>query len=192
MKSIVSTLLLTLTAINLNAAITALYFESSPTSWVGRGETVYVTPAQDYDFNITINLLHILSFWISNTDTVGIQDDRWWSLDLATPNDEPFAVGMYTDTARYPFQDDDQPGLTFYGNGRGNNRNGGFFEVLEVAYDNDDKLVKLAVDFTQYGEQNPARWINGKLRYNSMVPIPEPAIAPALLGLAALIACRRR
>jgi len=44
--------------------------------------------------------------------------------------------------------------LTFSGNHRANNRNLGFFEVLEAAYDPFGALESFAVDFTQYGEQN--------------------------------------
>ena len=48
------------------------------------------------------------------------------------PFNEVLSPGVYSDTARFPFQDADQPGLTLSGNHRGNNRNGGFFEVFEA------------------------------------------------------------
>jgi hypothetical protein len=84
-------------------------------------------------------------------------------------------VGLYEGATRWPFQNDEDPGLSFSGNHRGNNRNLGFFNILEAVYLPSGGIESLAVDFTQYGEQNPDWWINGKLRYNSdvsVVPLP--------------------
>jgi hypothetical protein len=97
---------------------------------------------------------------------------------LAAPNNQPLEVGFYDNVARYPFQTDDQPGFDFHGDGRGNNTLCGSFEILEIAFDPDGNLERLAVDFTQYGSELPDMWLTGQFRYNSDIPIssvPIPA-----------------
>jgi len=164
-----------------------LSFESSEQSWVGQGESFTVTPDDGYIFSGGgARFDNSLSFRIASLNSPfgpdwnpGSGDPyNYWRLDLAAPFDQLLSVGLYNDTARYPFQDDAQSGLTFSGNHRGNNRNSGFFEVLEISFDGIGNIGTLAVDFTQYGETNPDWWINGQLRYNSDAPlaaVPLPA-----------------
>jgi len=66
-------------------------------------------------------------------------------------------------------------GLAFYGNGRGNNRLEGYFEVLEAVYDNNGEVDRFAVDFVQYDEGHHDWGVYGSLRYNSSSVIPEPS-----------------
>jgi len=153
-----------------------LSFDSSPNSWVGQGDSRFVTPGDGYDFSVRTNFDNGLSFSIERDAPYGDPLRDWWTLELAAPFGDLLTVGLYEDATRWPFQADDAPGLTFSGNHRGNNRNLGFFEVLEATYDSLGALESFAVDFTQYGEQNLDRWIVGQLRYNSEVPlnVPEP------------------
>ena len=124
-------------------ALTMFSFDSSPSSWVGQGESVYVTPEDDYLFtvrqgtlnHVSIRIASLNSPFVPEWDPSSGQEYNYWTLDLAAPSDDPLDLGFYADTARYPFQDEYQPGLTLSGNHRGNNRNGGFFEILEIAFD---------------------------------------------------------
>jgi len=173
-------------------ALTMFSFDSSQNSWVGQGESVYVMPEDGYLFKLWSSTLNHVSICIFSLNSPfgpewapsSGEDYNYWFLDLAAPFNDPLEVGFYDDTARYPFQDDDQPGLTLSGNHRGNNRNGGFFEISEIAFDENNVLTNLSVDFTQYGEEQESRWITGSLRYNSneTAPVPEPTTL-ALLGL---------
>lgn len=167
-----------------------LSFESSKSSWVGQGESHTVSPNDGYIFSggqarfdnsLTFRVASLNSPFGPEWDPLSGERYNYWSLDLAAPFDQVLGLGLYENTARYPFQANDQPGLTFSGNHRGNNRNSGFFEILEISFDNLGNVGSLAVDFTQYGETNMDWWINGKFRFNSDIPIsgatvPEPSV----------------
>ena len=164
-----------------------LSFESSKQSWVGQGESHTVSPSDGYIFSTRAERFdNSLSFQISslnspfgpNWNPTSGDLYNYWVLELAAPFNRVLSVGLYENIARYPFQDDSQPGLTFYGNHRGNNTNSGFFEVLDIAFDDLGGINKIAVNFTQYDETNPDWWVNGQLRYNSELPltaVPLPA-----------------
>lgn len=168
-----------------------LQFESSPSSWVGHGESRFVTPDDGYIFSVQSYFDNSLYFRIerdgpSHSDPL----HDHWSLALAAPSDNMLTVGLYEGATRWPFQNDEDPGLSFSGNHRGNNRNLGFFNILEAVYLPSGGIESLAVDFTQYGEQNPDWWINGKLRYNSDVSV-VPLPASVWLFMAGLVAITR-
>lgn len=165
-----------------------LSFDSSDQSWVGQGQSFTIGPEDGYLFTGEVGTYdNSLSFMISSLDSpfgpdwnpASGEEYHYWRLDLAAPYDASLETGFYDNTARYAFQADSQAGLTFSGDHRGNNRNSGFFNVLEIAFDENGDLSRFAVDFTQYGEENPDWWIAGQLRFNSDIPlnasVPEPA-----------------
>jgi len=177
-------------SVSADAAL-VLYFESSPESWVGHGLTVLTTPEDGYSFVAVRNYDNGVTFRVENYLNPPPYDQHW-RLELAAPFNATLVSGFYDNAARFPFQDIDQPGLSFTGNHRGNNRNSGHFTVLEAVYGPGGGVVRFAVDFTQYDEENPRWWINGQVRYNSDVPyVPEPATL-ALFGLSALGIRKRR
>ena len=184
-----------------------LSFESSESSWVGQGESHTVSPDDGYLFTGSQssydNSLHFMVASLNSPfgpdwDPLSGERYNYWTLELAAPFDQVLGVGLYENAARWPFQNDDQPGLTFSGNHRGNNRNSGFFEVLEISFDDLGNIGSFAVNFTQYGETNPDWWINGKLRFNSDIPlsvssVPEPSVIYLLaLGVAVLLFVSRQ
>lgn len=164
-----------------------LSFDSSEQSWVGAGQSRYITAEDGYDFTANTNFDNGLSFSIRRD--VPFEDPLYdyWRLELAAPFNALLTEGLYEDATRWPFQDADAPGLTFAGNHRGNNRNLGFFNILEASYDPAGNLDSFAVNFTQYGEQDPDRWIVGQFRFNSDVPVAAPEPGTALLFLAGLL-----
>ena len=168
-----------------------LSFESSEQSWVGQGESYAVSPSDGYIFSggesrfdnsLSFRIASLNSPFGPDWDPASGDPYNYWTLDLAAPFDQLLDVGLYDNAARYPFQDDAQPGLTFSGNHRGNNQNSGFFEILEISFDGIGDISSLAVDFTQYGETNPDWWINGQLRFNSDIPL-KPVPLPASIWL---------
>lgn len=166
---------------------TAFYFTSSPTSWIGGGRTMTITPADGYVFYPELPA-NDLDVWIAKPDL----SDRW-SLDFQAPYAAKLAVGLYTDVQDYPFQQLDHPGLAFQGNGRGSAGVTGWFQVLEYSEVN-GVLASAAVDFVQYDRGDVAKWNIGSFRYNSAIPltVPEPtSIGLVLLGSALLLAHAR-
>lgn len=176
-------------------AATEFYYTSSPASWVGQGETVSVSPDLGFEFIVSRNFDNGISFSIRN-DASGPAQSSWWYLDFAAPSGVPLSVGSYLGATRWPFQDAEKPGLSFSGNGRGNNRLTGMFNVLEVEYSPAGEVASFAADFLQYDEGIESWWNQGSIRYNSDIAIsvvPEPAShAVFAMGLIALFALQRR
>ncbi len=148
------------------AATTAFFFESSPTSFIGRGESLLAT--RD-DFFIGVGAS-------SGGQTVQVNVlernfNSFWHLDLSAPAGQTLAVGLYTSTVIYPVLTGGNPGLNFYGDGRGNSTLSGSFEVFEITYNTDGSLASFAANFTQHDQTLPDRWNNGGIRFNSDVAI---------------------
>jgi len=171
-------------------AATLLSFLSSPYSWVGGGETVSAGPDNGFDISVLGDQFTPIT-QITSTLHFSVLEPwtpdgwRWWYLRLAAPEGANLSVGSYAYATRWPFQETTAPGLDFSGNGRGNNRLTGSFNILEsnVA---DDGTFSFAVDFLQYDEESSNAWIKGAIRYNSEVPInltPEPIVVDPPIDL---------
>jgi hypothetical protein len=158
-----------------------LYFTSSPTSWVGQGETLtFTSPTTAFSSHRHDNAV-CLSF---------NNGQDWYDLYLIGPVSTLPTVGFYPNATRWPFTGTG-PGLWFVGNGRGDNTITGHFNVLQANYDLNGNVVSFAVDFTQYDEGAKANWVAGSFRYNSSIPIPELGTV-LLLGLGGLFFRRKR
>jgi hypothetical protein len=165
----------------LNSPSTAFYFTSSPSSYVGSGETTTITPDGGYSFVVG-------SFYNIFYAQIQLPDySDYWELDVEAPDGDTLTPDIYTDAHR--FEDSVHPGLSFYGNSRGDNGVTGQFQVLDLTIA-DGVVISAAVDFTQYDEGNPNWWNVGSLRYNSTVPltVPEPSsFALVLLASASFV-----
>lgn len=114
--------------------------------------------------------------------SVKFDDGKNWRFDFAAPtfNTETsednsgnlLEVKLYEEATRYPFNSATKPGLNFSGNGRGNNTSSGSFNVLEIEYNDENEIERLAVDFIQYDESEDSTGTNsfGSLRINSTIP----------------------
>jgi|GEM_PF-2123413 len=164
------------------AAAVIFSFQSSEQSWVGQGESVTVTPDDGYVF-IPTQSGNSLHFGILGPDWDFLHDPiNFWGLTLAAPFGQVLEVGLYDNATHYSFQDAAQPGLIFSGNYRDPDQLSGFFEILEISFNGVGEVDSLAVDFTQYDENNPDWWNKGQLRFNSDVPL-SPVPLPASIWL---------
>lgn len=136
---------------------------------------------------------------------ISYSGDSDWNFSFAAPtydpatntNDgQPLSVGMYTGAQRFPFNSPTKPGISVSGNGRGNNSQTGWFNVLEIAYDDAGNLSKFAVDFKQFDESNKTVGLYGSMRFNSSIAItavPEPSTCALMLfGLTACAVMARK
>lgn len=176
-------------------ALTALKFESSPTSYVGQGESVYVTAEDGFLFEASVNYYKAVNFNINNWAT-DPDNYQYWSLSFVQEGGMSLTPGTYTNAIGYPLHPILGTQMDFSGNGRGNNTLLGEFTVLEAKYNSWGELTSFAVDFVQYDGGDPNDWATGQLRYNSLVPltpVPEPSSAAmCMIGSLILLVRQRR
>lgn len=87
-----------------------------------------------------------------------------WNVEFGGPRDQRLRAGEYLNAKRLPFNDN-APGLSFTGHGRGCNTVSGSFAVWEIELDG-NQVRRLAIDFIQFcdGDRSPS---TGMIRYNS-------------------------
>lgn len=147
-------------------AASTLYFTSSQSSWIGRGQTVNLSSAQGIHFSAHSESGHTLFAFI-NSDA--------WELSLSTGDGSPFAVGTYTNTQRFGFQPG-MPVMEFTGSNRYADLLNGWFNVLSVTQSN-GSITSMAVDFLQCDEGSTSNWVRGAFRYNSDYPVSLTRLA---------------
>ena len=174
-----------------SAQTTYFKYTSTPGSWVGHGYLNYsITPADGWNFTATGSTDHSFVRLSARDPRPGAPTTNYyWDLELETPNGGPLVPGFYDGATRYPFNDPGEPGLTLSGNHRGNNRNTGYFTVLEGDFGAGTTVNRFAVNFRQYDEGNPNNWVEGQFRYNSLIPEPT---ALALITAAGPVLLSRR
>jgi len=167
-----------------NSQSTLFYFTSSPRSWIGHGQTVFATPTNGFSIlpETGINS-HEVGFVIKPTNP----SDTWWWIELDCPP-EDLAVGLYANAER--LGGNTGPGLDFSTSGRGDNTLTGYFNVLDISYDANHTLISFAADFVQYDVGVADLCNEGSIRYNSIIPVPEPSIY-SLFGICILMFCIR-
>jgi hypothetical protein len=161
----------------------SVYLNAEPGSYVGGG-----IGASEVTWTHGVEGLFSISRNFDKSVSVNFNDGNYWSFEFAAPTYDPvantndgnnLAIGFYDHATRFPFNSPTRPGLNFSGNGRGNNTLGGWFDVIDIAYDQNEDVLRFAVDFRQFDESEnmsgPSTY--GSLRINSniaMNPIPSP------------------
>lgn len=163
--------------------------DSSPSSWVARGYSDYmVGPDDGWTVSVDRNFDNGVSLRFDGNPPQGTTVD-YWDIDFAAPFDAEIAPGLYPNFQRFPFQDANRPGLSFFSTGRGDNRASGFYEVFEATYAPNGDVLTFSADFTHYGEENQNNWAMVQIRYNI---VPEPATGLLLLAGWSAIGLKRR
>ena len=173
-------------------AETAFYYTSSPTSYVGDGQTKLVSASDGFNFKVVGTADTGIQFVIDNW-YLGLPSDAFlaYSLTFSPPTGQLLIPGEYLGAERSPSQPTTYPGLEFSAESRGDNRVKGRFTVYEANFGPNAQVLSFAADFVQYDEGNQNWWNIGQIRYNSDIPIiavPEPAttglFVVSLLGMA--------
>ena len=138
---------------------TRAFVDSDAGDYIGQGLTYWYDEAT----------ASITTGGVSSVLNVTIDGVEFWTASFALPSGANWSPGIYAGARRYPFQLSSQPGLSFYGEGRGCNTLSGWFEIVEVQIVG-SSLLRLAVDFVQHCEQGATR-LFGAIRINSAVPL---------------------
>ena len=169
-----------------------LYYQSQQGDYIGGGRTIRIDPEAGYFFEISqyspshgaySNAIEARFTAPNSYNPLG----SWWGLTIVAPDLMPVFPGNFPYATRWPFQAASVAGLSFSGNGGGCNTSSGNFQVLELAYDPEGGVSKIAVDFEQHCEFGSAA-LFGQLRLNSAVPIDtsrkhiNPVNFPAVSG----------
>ena len=141
--------------------------DSSPTTWTSHGLSDYtVSPELDWTFTASRNFDNGVRLRMTGEKLPETNVD-YWDLDFAAPFEEELTPGVYNNFQRFPFQDNDRPGMGFGSTGRSDNLASGSFEVLEASYDDEGEVLSFAADFTHYGNENPDNFTIGEIRFNA-------------------------
>lgn len=172
------------------ATTASVYMYSGPGNYVGSG-----LGAQQVDWVHGVDgIFEASANYGNNLNGIDITYDNgsMWNFQFAAPSynaatntnsGQLLQDGLYTQAQRYPFNSPTRPGLTISGNGAGDNRDSGWFDILNIAYNADGSLASLAVDFDQFDNANESGpGLYGSLRFNSSIPV-DPVPLPGSLGL---------
>lgn len=121
----------------------------STVTFSGNGNE-FITAGREWSFDTTT-----AQMWATVWDEDGrelriqVRGTSLWSLELAAPPGERLTAGVtYENAARSPFQDE-APGLSLSGDGRGCNRLTGSFTVLAADFNPDGSVEEFEATFEQ-------------------------------------------
>lgn len=140
---------------------TFLKLESPAGEFIGQGRSIRCTEP-GYKITAVVPRPEVVELRFA-----GSRPDDYWHLDFMVPGQETPRPGTYKDAVRFPFNDD-RPGLSCSGQGRGHNALTGSFTVLECEVEN-GTVLHFAADFKQAGE-NHGPVLEGRVRYRSTIP----------------------
>jgi hypothetical protein len=143
-----------------------LSFTSDPGDYIGGGQAAsYDTSAGD-----GLNVTGSTDDRIVHVNVNGANGD-WWYLDIAAPQGQTLTPGTYTGATRYPFQEADDPGLSFDGNGRGCNTLTGSFTVQQAVFGPNGYVRDFDATFEQHCEGSDAA-LRGEVHITNPAPPP--------------------
>jgi hypothetical protein len=145
-----------------------LSFTSDPGDYIGGGQSAsYDSGAGD-----TLGVTGSTDDRAVHVSVDGANGD-WWYLDIAAPQGQTLTPGTYTGATRYPFQQPDEPGLSFDGDGRGCNTLTGSFAVQQAVFGPNGYVQEFDATFEQHCEGSDAA-LRGEVHITN--PAPPPAL----------------
>ncbi|MCI0743108.1 MAG: Ig-like domain-containing protein [Gemmataceae bacterium] len=120
-----------------------LHMFSDPGDFIGQGLIWDFTPATAA-FSARTNFDNGVEVLVDPPGAV-----ERWTLNFAAPGSVPLTPGVYLNATRWPFQEDNEPGLDVSGYGRGLNRLLGQFTIYDVAYGSGTTVTRFAASFVQ-------------------------------------------
>ena len=146
------------------AAVTAFRYISDPLEFVGGGHHKTLRAATGSIITVTQDSFGGLVGNVAPDPTVPGANPSFWTLTFYTGNNTSPHVGKYV--ARYAGTTG--IALNVAGGGGSDEDIEGDFQVLELAYNPDGSIERLAVNFDQY-ESGATEGLHGQFRYNSTV-----------------------
>jgi hypothetical protein len=119
---------------------------------------------------------------------------HWWFVSFRPADGTKLKVGTYENAVRWHVGQNSRNTFDIYGDGRGSNQVGGWFEVLEIEWNpQHTELTKVAIDFHHLSEGIDSWRTDGAIRLNSNIPVPEVSSLGLILlsGLGLLRRTRR-
>jgi hypothetical protein len=95
---------------------------------------------------------------------------RYWFVTFCAPAGMKLQPGIYRKAQRFPFNEIDSAALSVSGDEGCNRGVCGEFEILEIVYDENDKIISFAANFTQRCEANLPP-LFGSVRYKSKISL---------------------
>ena len=148
-------------------AVARLRFDSDPGDYIGRGTSV----DQIYTAGQFEVLVQPLPFGLQFSARTGSH----WALALAGPSGS-LAPGLYENVARTSFQAPGQPGLAFYGDGRGCNTVTGRFLISEIVF-GPSGVTRLHARFEQHCNNDSAK-LRGEIWIDEQGSTNPPPLPP--------------
>lgn len=148
-----------------------LYLISEAGDWVGQGQEQLFTTANSTIGGALRGSTFGAAVYLANT---------FWSVGVAAPEGQPLVVGSYSGAYRLPFRPAGSPGLEVYGEGRGCNTLGGYFDVTELAFSSLGEITVFDATFRQHCE-GLAPALYGRIRVESPPPAPGNTLPPGSL-----------
>lgn len=138
-----------------------LEFNSEPGEFIGDGKNLKLTTSQ-YNFVLTEGEADKIAFSIEH-------ENRSWEISFVAPKGETLGAKSYLNSQRTEFKDDDKPGFSFSGDGRGCNEVQAQFTILKIERDSYGQIIRFEADFEQQCDGSTTK-LRGRFRYSA-----EPA-----------------
>ena len=143
--------------------VTAFRYVSDPYEFVGGGHNGTLSTATGSLFTVTQNNPNGLVCTVTPNPAISGANQSYWKLNFYTGNNAAPHLGNYV--ALFP----ETKGITLNVNNLDTDSDTrGDFQVLELVYNPDGSIERLAVNFDQY-ESGATDGLHGQFRYNSTV-----------------------
>jgi hypothetical protein len=147
-----------------HAGVTSFYVESDPGDYIENGQSFFFTPA-DGAFRVVKNEANGVSVYFDSP-----QHNHWFFLGLAAPGSNVLSAGAYLNAAYYPYQEPDEPGLSFLDGFGFSHTVTGWFQVRQIVFGSSNDVQQFWATFEQHiNGEIPG--IRGEVRFNAELPL---------------------